>query len=374
MLNDLDETIKNVLNKRGRLDTIGVEITFDIPTREWSSRISNPTINCYLFDIHERRVLREEGWSLQNRGTTKSARVQPPLFFEISYLITAWTANHQVDDEHRLLWQVLETLMDLPVLSEDTSVLHGSLASYEWPIHTAVAQLEGVLKSPGEFWTALENQLKPSISYTVTLGRMRRPRPTNAPPVLSTGLRLRLPEATTADGFVLHEVFQLPPGANVAGVVVAARGIPEDRDGMSEAEREELRAAMPQASATSDADGRVRFALPPGRYTLEAELGGEKRRRTVIISADTRAAATRGLRDVVRDQQNQGIPGVWVEVEGLGLQTVTDASGQFSFDLPPGNYTLLVHQDGWHERRQVTVRDTAYTMRFQYGGVPPGDD
>src|SRR5262249_2899917 len=151
------------------------------------------TINCYLFDIHERRLLREDGWRIEERGTPAPKRRPPPLFFEVAYLITAWT--DKPDDEHVLLWQVLETLMDFPVLPDE--YLQGDLLKHEWPIQTTVGQLEGVLKSPGEFWAALENHIKPSISYVVTLGRHRKAVPTEpaeAPPVLSTGIRLQPPD------------------------------------------------------------------------------------------------------------------------------------------------------------------------------------
>lgn len=357
MLNDLDDTIRELLIVAGGFDPTAVDVSFDIPTRDWSGKISRPTLNCYLFDIHERRILREEGWQIEGRGTNRSARRSPPLFFEISYLITAWTVNHQVDDEHRMLWRALETLMDQPVLPKE--YLKGSLREYEWPIHTAVAQLEGVLKSPGEFWTALENQLKPSINYTVTLGRDRAPRPTDAPPVLSTGIRLRLPESTAATGFVLNAVFHVPPGASSAGVTVEARRILEGGEP----------AQQPDAVVTTDEDGRFRFDLPPGRYRLDALIGGEVRRRTVNLRDDESRRTGPLLSDVVHDQEGRPVPGVLIEVEGLGMQTVTDAQGRFSFDLPPGRYILRLQFDGWEQRRQATVREQAYAFQLAYGGV-----
>ena len=372
MLNDLDDTIREILITAGGFDPSEVDIRFDIPTREWSGGISKPTLNCYMFDIHERRVLREEGWRLEGRGTRASARHSPPLFFEISYLITAWTANHQVDDEHRLLWRALETLMDMPVLGEE--VLKGALRDHEWPIHTTLAQLEGVLKSPGEFWTALENQLKPSISYTVTLGRDRRPRPTDAPPVLSTGIRLRLPESTAESGFRIGDVFPLPQGVARAGVKVAAFRLPEkDTDEPAGGAGAAAGDSPPEKTATTDAEGHFRLDLPPGRYRLEATVGGELRRRTIVISGEARGAGA-ALSDVVLDQHGQPLPGVAVEVEGLGLRTVTDAEGRFGFDLPPGQYALRIQLDGWTQRRKVTVRPHTYTLHMAYGGVPAEDD
>jgi hypothetical protein len=55
MLNDLDETIKQVLIKAGGCDFnwSDVDISFDIPNREWSGKLgTRPSINFYLFDIN----------------------------------------------------------------------------------------------------------------------------------------------------------------------------------------------------------------------------------------------------------------------------------------------------------------------------------
>lgn len=354
MLNDLDETIRQLLIRADDLDPSQVDISFAIPNREWSDKLSSrPTINCYLFDIHERRLLREEGWQLEGRGGRASARRSPPIFFEITYLVTAWTEH--VEDEHFLLWRALEALMDQPVLPQD--LLHGSLAGHPWPVHTSVAQLEGVLKSPGEFWTALENQIKPSLTYSVILGRDRAPRPTEAPPVRGLGLRLRLPEAAPGAAFALGDIFRLPAGAPRAGVAVELRPI-DPADGTI---------GDLAATSVSDAAGHLRFAVAPGRYQAAADIDGPQR-RSLIVRAEADAPA-RGYSDVVRDQAGAPIAGVRVEAEGLGLSAVSDAEGRFHLDLPPGRHSIRLHLDGYFERRQVRVGDHLYRRALAYGGV-----
>jgi hypothetical protein len=62
MISELDESIRKLLVRQGGLDPLDIDIRFEIPDREWSSTISKPTVNCYLYDIHENRQLREEGW------------------------------------------------------------------------------------------------------------------------------------------------------------------------------------------------------------------------------------------------------------------------------------------------------------------------
>src|SRR5512146_862456 len=108
MINDLDETLKQLLIQKAGLDPSEVDISFDIPTRDWSTPVTRPTVNLYLFDIRENRTLRETDWDEEPHadGTVTSRRV--PVRIDVSYMITCWTSAPE--DQHRLLWRVLETL------------------------------------------------------------------------------------------------------------------------------------------------------------------------------------------------------------------------------------------------------------------------
>ena len=49
MFADLDESLRQLLVQRGNLDHGEVDIAFDMPTRDWASGISKPTVNLDLF-------------------------------------------------------------------------------------------------------------------------------------------------------------------------------------------------------------------------------------------------------------------------------------------------------------------------------------
>jgi hypothetical protein len=264
MFSDLDETIKALLVQAGGLDPAQIEVSFEIPNREWSSGIAKPTINCYLFDIRENRELRQSGMQVERNGTNGTpARRRAPLRLDLTYLITAWT--RAVEDEHRLLWHALRTLMRFSTLPVEH--LQGTLKEHELPVHTKLAQADSVLKSPGEFWTALENQLKPSLSYTVTIAVDRDSMPAGAP-VLTAFVSLRQLEVEGAPSTDVRVggVARTPDGAPItdAEVFVEGHGRPTLTDG----------------------EGRFTLRVPgAGAYTLVARAGTALVRREVQVPA-----------------------------------------------------------------------------------------
>jgi len=165
MITDLDETIKQLLLKKGKLDPAEVDISFETPDREWAGSISKPTVNIYLYDIRENHHLRTVEWQVEKNANGLATRKKNPNRIDLSYLVTVWT--NDIADEHRLLWHVLSTLFSHPDLPAD--MLAGELAGQKYPIMATTAQPDGLFKNPADFWGALDNQLKPSINYVVTL-------------------------------------------------------------------------------------------------------------------------------------------------------------------------------------------------------------
>src|SRR5579872_2360538 len=59
MFADLDETIRQLLIHGVPLDLSEVDVSFDAPDREWSGRLSRPTVNCFLYDVRENLEMRQ---------------------------------------------------------------------------------------------------------------------------------------------------------------------------------------------------------------------------------------------------------------------------------------------------------------------------
>ncbi len=166
MLSGFDNTLKNLLVRRIPLDPDEVEVSFECPKREWAAKVLKPTVNLYLHDMRENVELRKTSWSTE-RGLNGglSGHRRPPVYIDLSYTVTTWARN--VADEHQLLWRVMTALMREPEIGED--VLQGALKAAGPPVKTLTAQADGILRNPGDFWGALDNDLKPVITYTATL-------------------------------------------------------------------------------------------------------------------------------------------------------------------------------------------------------------
>jgi hypothetical protein len=248
MLADLDETLRGMLkDELERHGFEGIEIAFDAPTREWSGQLSAPAVNLFLYDMRESDEDRPSGWNRQRVGD-EWIEGPPPLVMEISYSITAWA--QAVEDEHRLLSQVLAVLYAYPHLPEDA--LNGRLrnGSQSMSIKTKVGQAKG---DKADFWTAIGGQYKASLDYVVRMtveSGVRR----SAPQVRTQTVRTRLLDAPARAVVEMHRT---------GGTVADADGEP----------LQDVWVALPDSGifASSDAAGRFRFdRLTPGRHKLVA--------------------------------------------------------------------------------------------------------
>jgi hypothetical protein len=165
MISDLDETIKQILIKKGQLGPPEVDITFGIPNRTWSASLSKPAVSIYLYDIRENLDLRSMEWIVSRSGNNTATKKVNAKRINLTYLVTVWASN--IEDQHNLLWRVMVTLYQYPTLSGD--ILVGQLSTQDYPITTRTAPPEELIKNPADFWAALGNEISPSFNYIVTL-------------------------------------------------------------------------------------------------------------------------------------------------------------------------------------------------------------
>lgn len=165
MFADLDETIRQLLIRRVPLDLAEVDVSFEAPDREWSGRLSRPTVNCFLYAIQENLDLRKSGWETRRDQTTATVR-SVPIYIDASYQVTTWA--RAPEDEHRLLWRVLAALGQQSTLPED--LLQGEMKTQPFPVLTRLARPDQKPHiSPADLWQALDNRIRPALNYAVTL-------------------------------------------------------------------------------------------------------------------------------------------------------------------------------------------------------------
>ncbi|WP_037896772.1 DUF4255 domain-containing protein [Streptomyces sp. NRRL S-920] len=185
MIHEVDEALRQLL--RGALPEGTGDVVFEAPTRDWAARRNAPTLNSYLYDIREDVARRERG-AYAERGPDGVVlrRRQPPRWFRLSYLLTAWT--NRPEDEHRLLSAALGTLLAHELLPPDR--LPAALTALGAPLPLGVA-VPPESRSIADIWSALGGELKPSLDVVVIVPFPVSPAYDVAPPVTEGAVVVR---------------------------------------------------------------------------------------------------------------------------------------------------------------------------------------
>lgn len=270
MLADLDETIRRLLIDELPVKNGEIDISFDQPKREWSSRIAKPTINLFLYDVRENNVLRQHQWERLNHnrqangGNASSDQVaqkRTPMRVDCSYMLTTWAADPQ--DEHRLLTRSMLTLFRFPILPN--SRLVGSLQNPPYDIQARLASYDK-LTNPTDVWNVLDNEIHPGVSYVITLALDPWSEVTG-PAVRTFTLMPGQMEAQPSEGGYVS-AHRLVPGTDQTLMVTFGGAVRDEETGDPQPG---LQIAIKGTGyvTTTDADGRyVLGSLAPGEYTL----------------------------------------------------------------------------------------------------------
>jgi len=163
VIHEVDSAL-HALIQREAIGARDVEVVFDAPTKDWSSRRNAPTIDVYLYDIREDLRRRERGLLNEYDDSQHiTARHLPPRHFKLSYLVTAWT--QRPEDEHRLLSGLLSCFLLHDALPAD--LLTGPLAELGLPVPVTIALPPPEDRSFADVWSALGGELKPSLDLVV---------------------------------------------------------------------------------------------------------------------------------------------------------------------------------------------------------------
>jgi hypothetical protein len=269
MIDEIDEVLRQLLIQEMPIKNGEIDIAFDQPRREWSARLSRPTLNLFLHDLNENRKLRQAQpmWEVErdNGNATfhrKAARI------DLHYMITAWA--NEPEDEHRLLSRVLMSLFRHPQLPEE--LLTEGLQNQPVPIAVMAAQSEE-LRNPADLWSAMDNEQRPSIACVITLA-LNPYQPTTTPLVRDRELRIgpsQNPGSQQLDTGVAVDRFW-----TIGGRLRSAKPLDDVRLTLLEKQQD-----IPLQSEGRFSVGNLRS----GEYTLEVVVGQQANTYQITVPA-----------------------------------------------------------------------------------------
>jgi hypothetical protein len=240
---ELDDGVRTLLRSELRRHGFeGVEISFDAPSREWSGKLTAPTVDVFLYDLREAS---DRATSSPAFGNGDMSMAAPPLQLALTYAVTAWTKT--AEDEHRLLSQALAILFSHKLLPTD--VFDPVAAGVRAPAETAVGRPR---EHKSDFWNAVGGQYKASIDYVVHLAIDSGARFDRGPEVRTRTVRLGQSKRPAATVEELH---------GIGGTVSDSHGLPVAHAWV----------VVPELGAWATTDTSGRFRLPrlrPGKHRM----------------------------------------------------------------------------------------------------------
>lgn len=275
MIHELDETIRQLIIAELPIKNGEIEISFDQPKREWSSRITRPTVNLFLYDVRENPTLRQHGWEVADNGRIANNEThlkRTPFRVDCFYMLTIWAA--EPEDEHRLLTRTMLALFRHPTIPEQ--LLHGSLKRQPFELRTRLASHDR-LTNPAEVWASLDNEMRPAVSYILTLAL--DPWTEITSPIVQT-LTFRMGQAAGLPR--QHRLGSQEVDMTYIGGTVMSK--PPESKPLADVD-----IAIKGTGIFDKTDERGRFTLgsmPPGEYTLVAWLEkGVPREKKITVPA-----------------------------------------------------------------------------------------
>ena len=274
MIEDLDEAFRQLLVRELPIKNGEIDIQFYQPRREWSAKLSRPTLDLFLYDLRENAKLRHtaQGWDIERRSDGVAVQRRRPFRIDLYYLITAWAT--EPEDEHRMLARTLMALFRMPEIPAD--LLPESLRDQPAPIAFKVAQYD---TSPNltDFWSALDNELRPAIVCMVTMALN--------PYLLITGPLVRTRELRfgQAQEPALAQNLIKPAGIDTYWTIGGTLR------SQSPLEVDQVRSTLVERGLEIEVKPEGRFSignLEAGDYTLECVIaGGAPRRYKIKVPA-----------------------------------------------------------------------------------------
>lgn len=157
MLHLIDAALEAFFRATVPLGAQDVDVAFEAPDRDWSAKLTRPTVNVFLWDI--RRSHQEHAGMEEVEVDGRLVRRSPLPRVDLRYAVTAWTSDH--GDERALLAGLLRAILAHPEVP----------STYVPDALPPTPSLRLLLARTGanepDFGTTLDGQLKPNLPLTV---------------------------------------------------------------------------------------------------------------------------------------------------------------------------------------------------------------
>lgn len=158
----IDQALVQFLRETVPLPAVDVDVSFAAPAKEWSSRLSRPTINLFLWDVRRAGTRNRAGLD-QVEVDGQQFRRLPPRVVDMRYLVTVWASEHR--DEHQLLGNVTRAIVAHPHVPEEF-LPEGLELPDARPLGLSLSSTAD--RKPDDFWSSIDGQLKPGLDVLVT--------------------------------------------------------------------------------------------------------------------------------------------------------------------------------------------------------------
>lgn len=331
MLPELHLALKNLLYAKGAIPRDEVDITFELPTREWLDSLARPTINLFLFEFEENTDLRQTavqtGRTQDAKGRVVGIHRMPVRRFDMRYLVSA--PNTITAHEHLLLWRILVTLLKYPQLPLDVIEMTVEMALRD----AGFLKPKQELRIPRRDDSVTIADLRAFLADLEGVGRVRDGLATL---VLEPGLSGQV--AALKEGPRLHDLwgaFELPPRPAIIYTVT----VPID---------------LNIVELSPLVDRVLTRYTGPGEHGLDPSLVSARDPKRGFAPVDgVRELASRererGLvAGVVRDRRGRPVTGATLVADNTAVNAVhTDEEGRFTLrNVPQGDLRLRIVRAG----------------------------
>jgi hypothetical protein len=212
MFNDIDDTLREFLNGEIPISKSEIEISFDRPTRDWSGRLSRPTLNLFLFDIRERKDLRDDLPIVSRNDNGMAVKQIPPRRIDLSYLVTVWIK--ETEDEHRILARVMACFYKYTKI--DLKYAQGDLKSSTYPVLCRLVPPEEATNTV-DLWSVLDNDFHAPLIWAIT-SPLDVFKPTTGPLVVTKKIGVGVPRGSWRESLIQVGGVVHPKGDRMKGI------------------------------------------------------------------------------------------------------------------------------------------------------------